>query len=348
MNFESRDFNFAPGEPTRIIAEVGVNHNGDPAEARRLVDIAIEAGADIIKFQSFISEKEISRFAEKAAYQHETSSAANQLELCKALELSPSDLRMLKDYCREKGAAFLCTAFEFDSVDLLADDLRVQSIKVPSGEITNLPLLEYIGSKRLSVLLSTGASTISETGLAIEALRRGGAENIALMHCVSNYPAPPEDVNLLAMRSLAAAFGLPVGYSDHTNGIEVPIAAAALGAAMIEKHFTRDRSAEGPDHRASLEPDELAAMVRGVALISAARGDGIKRAMPSEIDNVPLIRKSLVVNRALPAGTRLTREMLEIKRPATGIVPADIDKVVGRSLSRAMEDDEPVTWADLA
>lgn len=348
MNFESKHFAFSPGEPTRVIAEVGVNHNGDPEEARRLVDVAVAAGADIVKFQSFISEKEISRFAPKAQYQEATSDAANQLELCKALELKPDALRMLKRYCAEKGIAFLCTAFEFDSVDLLADDLRVQAIKIPSGEITNLPLLEYIGSKRIAVLLSTGASTLVEVGIALEALRRGGAEDIALMHCVSNYPAPPDQINLRAMLTLAGAFGLPVGYSDHTSGIDVSIAAAALGAAMIEKHFTRDRTAPGPDHLASLEPDELTAMVRGVALASAARGDGVKRPMPTEIENLPLIRKSIVVTGNLPAGTRLARDMLEIKRPATGISPADIGKVVGRTLSRAMEDDEPLQWQDLA
>jgi sialic acid synthase SpsE len=268
--------------------------------------------------------------------------------MCKALELKPDALRMLKAYCAERKVAFLCAAFDFDSVDLLADELKVGSMKVPSSEVTNTPLLEYIGSKEVSVLLSTGCSTLTEVGGAIEALVRGGAPDVALMHCVTNYPAPAEEANLLAMKSMADAFRLPVGYSDHTSGVEVAVAAAALGAAMIEKHFTLDRNAEGPDHRASLEPGELAAMVRGVAMASAARGDGIKRPAATELGNRTLIRKSLVVTRNLASGTRLTREMIEIKRPATGIEPSDLAKVIGRTLARTLEEDQPLTWEDLA
>ncbi len=345
MDFISRRYDFAHGEPTVVIGEIGVNHNGDPQLARRLVDVAVAAGVDIVKFQAFKSEKEISRFAAKTPYQAAAvTNAANQLELCKALELDGPTLVALKQYCGERGVAFLCTAFDFDSVDLLVNDLKVSAVKVPSSEVTNLPFLEYIGSRKLAAILSTGASTLAEVGTAVEALRRGGCPEMMLLHCVSSYPAPASELNLRAMHTMRAAFGLPVGFSDHSLGTAAAIAAAALGAAAIEKHFTLDRNMDGPDHQASVEPDDLQRLVEGVRTASAGLGDGIKRPVPCERENMPLIRKSLVAGRALKRGTRLVREMIEIKRPAGGIDPGDLGKVLGLVLNRDLDEDEPITW----
>jgi len=349
MNFESTAFDLATPDRTLVIAEVGVNHNGDPALARRMVDVARAAGADIVKFQAFRSEKEISRYAGKAQYQIDnTGDAEGQLELCKALELSGETLVSLKDYCAQLGQPFLCTAFDFDSVDLLAGTLRVSSIKIGSAEVTNLPMLEYIGSKRMAAILSTGASDLAEVGAAVEALKRGGAPEIALLHCVTSYPAPTAEANLRAMATLRQAFGLPVGFSDHTRGIACAIAAASLGACAVEKHFTVDRTMRGPDHSASIEPDELADLCAGVRTAAGALGDGVKRAAPCEIPNRALVRKSLVAARDLAPGTCLTRDMVEIKRPEGGIAPGDLGRTLGRRLRCAVEEDRPIRWEDLA
>ena len=349
MDFESGAFDFTQPDRTIVIAEVGVNHNGDPALARTLVDIARAAGADIVKFQAFNSEKEISRYAPKAQYQIDNTGAADgQLELCKALELSADTLIALKRYCAELRQPFLCTAFDFDSVDLLADTLKVSAIKIGSAEVTNIPMLEYIGAKKLAAILSTGASTLAEVGSAVEALRRGGCPELAILHCVTSYPAPVAEVNLRAMRTLRDAFGVPVGFSDHTEGIECAIAAAALGACAVEKHFTTDRNLPGPDHRASVEPLELKALVAGVRAANRALGSGIKRAAPCELPNLELIRKSLVAARDLPPGTALERGMIEIKRPLGGIEPGRLDEILGRRLRRAVGEDMPFTWDDLA
>lgn len=349
MHFESASFDFSATDRTLVIAEVGVNHNGDPALARRMVDVARAAGADIVKFQAFNSEKEISRYAGKAKYQIEnTGDEGGQLDLCKALELSAGALAQLQAYCASLGQPFLCTAFDFDSVDLLADTLKVSAIKIGSAEVTNLPMLEYIGSKKLGAILSTGASTLADVGLAIDALRRGGCPELVVLHCVTSYPAPAAEANLRAMHTLRQAFGLPVGFSDHTAGIECAIAAAALGACAIEKHFTTDRNLPGPDHLASVEPHELKALIAGVRMTNAALGNGIKVPAPCELANQPLIRKSLVATRDLAAGTRITRDMIEIKRPLAGIAPGDLPNVLGRTLARAVGDDMPITWDDLA
>lgn len=349
MHFESADFDFSTADRTLVIAEVGVNHNGDPVLARRMVDVAREAGADIVKFQAFNSEKEISRYAGKAKYQIEnTGEEGGQLELCKALELSGETLLSLRDYCASLGQPFLCTAFDFDSVDLLADTLKVSAIKIGSAEVTNLPMLEYIGAKKLAAILSTGASTLADVGLAIEALRRGGCPELVLLHCVTSYPAPGSEANLRAMHTMRQAFGLPVGFSDHTAGIECAIAAAALGACAIEKHFTTDRALPGPDHLASVEPHELRALIAGVRLANASLGNGIKIPAACEAANQPLVRKSLVATRDLAAGTRITRDMIEIKRPLAGIAPGDLPHVLGRTLARAVGEDMPIAWDDLA
>lgn len=348
MRFGVKEFSFGLDAPCRVIAEVGVNHNSDPDMARRLVDVAVAAGADIVKFQSFKSEKEISRYAETAAYQKlTTSSEGSQLDLCKALELSQETLVAMQAYCAKCGIGFLCTAFESDSVDLLADVLKVETVKIPSSEVTNLPLLEYMGSRCRAAVLSSGASTLAETGLALEALRRGGCEEILLLHCVTDYPARVAEANLRVMATLRQAFGLPVGFSDHTPGISVPIAAAALGAAAIEKHFTLDRNLPGPDHKASVEPGELAAMVRGVREAHIALGSPIKQPQPGELANQVLVRKGLVAAVALKAGTVLKRELVEIKRPAWGIAPSDLPHVLGMALVRDIPEDAPIRWDDL-
>jgi N-acetylneuraminate synthase len=349
MHFESREIDFSIADRTTVIAEVGVNHNGDPKLAMRMVDAAIDADVDIIKFQAFKSEREISKFAAKTPYQQETTSdQGNQLEMCKALELSGPALKQLKDYCGSRGAAFLCAAFDFDSVDLLVDELKVHSMKIASSEVTNLPFLEYIASRKVGIILSTGASTLSEVGDAVATLRKGGCPELILLHCVSSYPTPHDQVNLRAMATMRAAFGVPVGFSDHTTGISVPVAAAALGACAVEKHFTLDCNMEGPDHRASIEPDELAALVKGVRSANAALGSPLKRPSACELPNLELIRKSLVASHDIAKGTRITRDMVEMKRPAGGIVPADLEKVIGLRINRDIGEDEPLQWQDFA
>ena len=349
MNFETCEYDLSRADRTLVIAEVGVNHNGDLDIARRMVDAAITAGVDVVKFQAFRSEKEISKFAAKTPYQMETTSQrGNQLEMCKALELSGPALRELKDFCKTRGVSFLCAAFDFDSVDLLVDELKVHSLKIASSEVTNLPLLEYIGSRRVAAVLSSGASTLAEVGIALECLRKAGCPECALLHCVSSYPAPHSEMNLRAMQTMRTAFGIPVGLSDHTVGIAVPIAAAALGACAVEKHFTLDRNMEGPDHRASVEPDELAVLVAGVRIANEALGRPIKEPSLCEMPNLDLIRKSLVTSRALARGSRLTRDMLEIKRPAGGVLPADLSKVIGLTINKDLGEDVLLQWGDLA
>jgi len=349
MNFESGDFYFREGDETVVIAEIGVNHNGDIAIAKKMVDAAMEAGVHAVKFQAFRSEKEISKFAAKTPYQKETTTDhGSQLEMCKALELSPATLREMKEYCAARKMPFLCSAFDFESVDLLVDDLKVKTIKIASSEVTNIPFLKYIGERKMAVVFSTGASTLAEVGLAIEALRESGCPELMVFHCISSYPAPYEQANLRAMATMKQAFGLPVGFSDHTIGSAAAIAAAALGAVAIEKHFTLDRSMEGPDHLSSIEPKEMAELVQGVKIANQALGSTIKQPVPCELPNRHLIRKSLVTAANLPKGTRLTREMIEIKRPQGGIEPMDIDKIIGLTINKDIEEDAHITWEDIA
>jgi N-acetylneuraminate synthase len=349
MDFGSRCFDFENADRTVVVAEVGVNHNGDLDTALRMIDVAAGAGADVVKFQAFRADKEISRFAAKTPYQQQVGCAGdNQLDLCKALELSPAALRRVHAQCHSSGIAFLCAAFDFESADLLLSELGVRSIKIASSEVTNIPFLRYIAAAGCGVILSTGASTLTEVSRSVDALRDAGCPELILLHCVSSYPAPHSQANLRAMATMRQAFGVPVGFSDHTQGIETAVAAAALGAVMVEKHFTLDRSAPGPDHRASIEPDELAALVRGVRVANESLGSPVKRPAPCELENLPLIKKSLVAARALRKGSRLTREMIEIKRPQGGIEPADLEKVIGRSLQNDVQEDAPITWHDLA
>lgn len=345
MNFGARSYFFAEDDVPVVIGEIGVNHNGDPELARALVDAAVEAGVPVVKFQVFKTEKEIGRFAELTPYQKEAGAEAqSQFDLCKALELSHKDVGDLKVYCDRRGIGFLCSVFDFDSVDFLVEDLKVRSLKIASGEVTNIPLLEYIGAKRVAVLLSTGASRLDEVRTAVDTLKNAGCPELVLFHCVSEYPAPAAELNLRAIHTLNNEFGVPVGFSDHSQGVEAAVAAVALGATVIEKHFTLDRRMRGPDHAASADPDELRRLVEVVAETKAMLGDGKKRPMPCEEANRPLIRRSLVAATALRAGQRLTLEVIEIKRPASGIAPADLQQALGRELARDLQEDEPITW----
>ncbi|MDY7000462.1 MAG: N-acetylneuraminate synthase [Thermodesulfobacteriota bacterium] len=325
-----------------IIAEAGVNHNGSVDTAKRLIDVAREANADAVKFQTFKTGNVVTRNAHKAEYQVKaTQEDGSQFEMIKKLELSQSDFTELFQYCRQKGLLFLSTPFDLESVDFL-HGLGLEIIKIPSGEITNVPYLRKIGSLGGKVILSTGMSDLGEVEDALDVLTASGTslDDITVLHCNTEYPTPFEDVNLRAMRSMAVAFGVRTGYSDHTNGIEVPVAAAALGAVVIEKHFTLDRNLPGPDHKASLEPEELKAMVRAIRNIEKALGQGIKKPSPSEIKNIPIARRSIVAARPIKKGERLTEENLIAKRPGTGISPMRWDEIIGQTAKKDYEVDD--------
>lgn len=319
-----------PGHACLVIAEAGVNHNGRLELALALVDAAAAAGAEAVKFQTFRAEEVASPLAPKAAYQEETTGRAeSQLAMLKALELAPEAYAAIAGRCRQRGLIFLSTPFDAASADLLAA-LGMPAFKLPSGELTNLPLLAHVGRKGRPVILSTGMADLDEVAVAVDALRAAGCAELALLHCVSNYPADPAQANLRAMAALAEAFGVPVGYSDHTLGLEVPLAAVALGACVIEKHFTLDRDLPGPDHRASATPDELAALVAGARKVQAALGHGRKEPAPEEAGTRAVARRSLVAAQDIPAGAALTAAMIAIKRPGTGLPPAMLKKVLGR------------------
>lgn len=327
---------------TLIIAEAGVNHNGSLEMARQLVASAAAAGADLVKFQSFVTSKIISREAPKAEYQKGTTGAEeSQYEMVRKLELSRADHEVLIEECRRHGIGFLSTAFDIESFDMLVD-LGINQVKIPSGELTNLPLLRYVTRLGKPVILSTGMAGLGEIEAALEIIERAGTprSRITILHCTTEYPTPMQDVNLRAMVSLKQAFGVEVGYSDHTPGIEVSIAAVALGATVIEKHFTLDRSLPGPDHQASLEPNELKAMVDAIRNIEQALGDGIKRPSPSEQKNKPIARKSLVASRSIRAGELFSVDNLATKRPGTGISPMRWDEIIGRPSPRDFAVDE--------
>jgi N-acetylneuraminate synthase/N,N'-diacetyllegionaminate synthase len=333
------------GEPVLVIAEAGVNHNGDPGLALRLVDEAAAAGADAVKFQTFSAERVAAASAPKAGYQLETTDPAeSQLEMLRGLELTRDAHEPLIRRCAELGILFLSSAFDDESVALL-DELDVPAIKVGSGELTNVFLLERIAATGRPVILSTGMADLDEVGSALRTL---DGSDVVLLHCVSNYPASPDDANLRAMATLRDAFQVAVGFSDHTTGIETSLAAVALGACAIEKHFTLDAGLPGPDHRASLEPDAFRAFVDGVRIVSSTLGDGTKQPAESELENRRLVRRSLVAARALPAGTTLEPGMVRALRPGTGIAPTDREAVLGRVLVRELAEDEPLSWDDLA
>lgn len=348
MNFDSADFGFEPGQPPVSIIEVGVNHNGSTGIARRLVDKAKSAGASVVKFQAFVAEEEISRFAEKAEYQKQTTGAhEGQLEMARKLELTHDQLRELRQYCRDAGMPFLCSVFDDLSLRFLVQDLQLKALKIPSSEVTNHPFLAEISRLGLGMILSTGASSHDEVAAAMKAIRDAGKPEIVLLHCVSNYPAEADQVNLGAMRTLAEAFQVPVGFSDHTEGVEIPIIATAMGAVAIEKHFTLDKTMEGPDHRASIDPGELERMVRGMAMAYRARGNGRKEVAACEMANRALIRKSIVSRAQLRAGHVLTAADLGYKRPYVALHPFENGKVIGRRLKRDLAPDEPIALRDL-
>ncbi|MGM9872134.1 MAG: N-acetylneuraminate synthase [Muribaculaceae bacterium] len=325
-----------------IIAEAGVNHNGNFDMARQMIIEAKKAGADYVKFQTAVPELVISTFAPKAEYQKETTGAGeSQLEMCRAIHLPLSDYSRLKAICDEVGIGFMSTPFDLVSIDCL-DALKMDYWKIPSGEITNLPYLRKIASKGGRVILSTGMSTLEEVSTAVEILVAGGIarKDIILLHCTTQYPTPADAVNLRAMDALRTIGCGGVGYSDHTVGITIPIAAAARGARVIEKHFTLDRTLPGPDHRASLEPDELAAMVSAVRIVEQALGTGVKEVAEAERPNIAVARKSIVAARDIRAGEVLTEENITVKRPGNGISPMLWDKIIGTTASRDYSADE--------
>ena len=327
---------------TFIIAEAGVNHNGKLELAYKLIDAAKEAGADAVKFQTFKADKTVSRKAEKAEYQKQTTGTLqSQYEMIKRLELSLEDHKELISYCHDKNIRFLSSPFDLDSIDLL-NSLGLEIFKIPSGEIVNLPYLRKIGEYNKRVIISTGMADLGEIESALNVLISSGTkkENITVLHCNTEYPTPIEDVNLKAMLTIRNAFNVKIGYSDHTLGIEVPIAAVAMGASVIEKHFTLNKNMEGPDHRASLEPEELNAMVRAIRNIEKALGNGIKKPSPSELKNKPIARKSIVAAKNIKKGEVFTEENITVKRPGNGISPMRWNEVSGRIAKRDFSADE--------
>lgn len=325
-----------------IIAEAGVNHNGSLDLAKELVDVAAEAGADAVKFQTFKADKLVSKRAQKAEYQKQTTSVAeSQYEMIKKLELDEGAHHELIRHCKEKQIMFLSTPFDHDSIELLSN-LGIPIFKIPSGEITNLPYLRHIGRLGKEVILSTGMADLGEIEDALDVLIQAGVpkEKITVLHATTEYPCPIEEVNLRAMLTIRAAFGVKVGYSDHTQGIEVPIAAAAIGACVIEKHFTLDRAMEGPDHKASLEPKELRAMVQSIRHITQAMGDGLKKASKSEAKNMVIARKSIVAAHAIKTGEVFSADNITVKRPGNGICPMRWDEVVGQVAQRDYQSDD--------
>jgi N,N'-diacetyllegionaminate synthase len=327
---------------TLIIAEAGVNHNGDIAIAKQLIVAAKSAGADIVKFQTFKAGSLLTKTTDKAEYQKSTTGATeNQYDMIRKLELSRADHEMLIDECNRQGIRFFSTAFDTESFDLLVS-LGLDLVKIPSGELTNLPLLRHMTRLALPVMLSTGMATLGEIEAAIDEIEKQGTPRnlITVLHCTTEYPAPMLDVNLRSMVSMKMALGVEVGYSDHTQGTEVPIAAVALGACVIEKHFTLDRTLPGPDHQASLEPDELKAMVDAIRNVEIALGDGVKRPSSCELKNKAIARKSLVAIKTIRAGDTFNSENIGTKRPGTGISPMRWDEVIGRRAPRDFFVDE--------
>lgn len=329
---------------TFIIAEAGVNHNGSLELAKKLIDVASEAGADAVKFQTFQAKNLVSKNAQKAEYQKQTTDQnESQFEMIKKLELSEAMHHELIAYCQQKNIMFLSTPFDHDSIELL-NKLGLEIFKIPSGEITNLPYLRHIGSLNKQVILSTGMANLGEIEAALNVLTQAGTakEKITVLHANTEYPTPMQDVNLKAMQTIGQAFDIAVGYSDHTLGIEVDVAAVALGASVIEKHFTLDKTMEGPDHKASLEPDELKAMVSAIRNIEQALGSSIKQPSPSESKNKPIARKSLVAKTAIKQGETFNAENLCIKRPGHGISPMRWDEIIGTKAQRDYAEDEVI------
>ena len=325
---------------TLIIAEAGVNHNGNIKLAKQMVDKAVGLGVDIIKFQTFVSKNIAAKSAKKAEYQKkQTDSSESQLEMLSRLELSFENFVELEKYCDKRGIEFLSTAFDLESIDFLSS-LDMKRWKIPSGEITNLPYLMKIAKLNKPIILSTGMSTMKDIKDALTVLRDNGANDITVLHCTTEYPTPYEDVNLNAMNTIKNEFNVPIGYSDHTKGIEIPIAAVAMGATVIEKHFTLDKNMDGPDHKASLEPDELKAMVSAIRNIEIALGTGEKKPAASEKKNMLVARKSIIAKHNIKKGEVLSEESLTVKRPGNGISPMRWFEVIGKTATKGYEEDE--------
>ncbi|MFC2097947.1 N-acetylneuraminate synthase [Bacteroidota bacterium] len=325
-----------------IIAEAGVNHNGDILIAKKMIEAAHEAGADAIKFQTFKSELLVTKTSIKADYQKASdSSSETQYQMLKKLELNRSDFEQLQKLCKKKGIVFLSTPFDLESIELL-NDLGLEIIKIGSGEIINLPYLKYIGSLNKKIILSSGMSTLDEIKNAVLILNSSGTpkKNITVLHANTEYPSPYKDVNLNAMKTIAKNIGVKVGYSDHTTGIEIPIAAVAMGACVIEKHFTLDRKMNGPDHKASLEPDELKQMISSIRNIEIAMGSGIKKPSESEIKNISIVRKSIVAKKAINKGEIFTENNICTKRPGTGISPMEWERIIGSKAKKDYQEDD--------
>lgn len=329
---------------TIIIAEAGVNHNGSLALAKQMIDAAYKAGADYIKFQTFIPEKLVSRYASKADYQiKNTQNQESQLEMLQRLALTQEDFIELQSHCQKTGIRFLSTPFDLESIQFL-NGLDMDFWKLPSGEITNLPYLEAIARTQKKVVMSTGMSELPEIQDAVQVLEANGAGDITLLHCNTEYPTPFSDVNLFAMKQMSEIFKKPVGYSDHTVGIEVPIAAVALGAAVIEKHFTLNKQMAGPDHRASLEPEELALMVKAIRNIEKSLGDGTKKRTASEEKNCKAARKSIVAKCAIKTGEIFSEDNVTVKRPGNGISPMKWHDLIGQAAQQDYKEDELIRW----
>lgn len=327
---------------TFIIAEAGVNHNGSISIAKKLIDVSSDAGSDAVKFQTFKAERLVCKSAAKADYQKKTTDAdESQFDMIKKLELNEDAHKELMDYGKDKGIIFLSSPFDLESIDLL-NKLGIEIFKIPSGEITNLPYLRKIGRLKKKVILSTGMADLGEIGNAINVLTEYGMrkDDITVLHCNTEYPTPFEDVNLNAMLAIRDAFKVKVGYSDHTPGIEAPVAAVALGAAVIEKHFTLDKNMKGPDHKASLEPDELKAMVHAIRNIEKALGNGIKKPSSSEMKNIQVVRKSIVAAKDIKKGETFTDDNITVKRPGTGISPLKWDGIIGKAAIKDFAENE--------
>ncbi len=329
-----------------VIAEAGVNHNGDLARALEMIDVAAEAGADAVKFQTFAADRLVTASAPKAAYQAAATGAGGQQEMLAALELTRSDYEKLQDRCASRNITFLSTPFEEESADIL-ESLDVPAFKLPSGEINNLPFLRYVATKGRPMIVSTGMADMEEVASAVAAIEEAGNDQIVLLHCLSQYPADPKEANLRAMTTMET-FGYPVGYSDHTPGSAVTLAAVALGASVIEKHFTLDQSLPGPDHKASLIPEELATLVTGIRTVEDCLGDGRKRRQPSEEDTARVARKSLVAAVDIEIGAVIEPDMIVMRRPGVGIAPGELERVLGRRPRRRISRDSMLDWADLA
>jgi N,N'-diacetyllegionaminate synthase len=329
-------------KPTIIIAEAGVNHNGSLDMAKQLIEVAARSGADYVKFQTFKSETLTTKTAKKAEYQNETTDTnQSQFDMIKRLELDLHAHETLRHHCEVNGIIFLSTPFDHDSIDLLVS-MNIPLFKIPSGEITNLPYLRYIGSFGKPIIMSSGMSTLKEIEAALKVLENAGTDrsHITILHCNTEYPTPFSDVNLKAMRTIKNEFKVSIGYSDHTTGTEISIAAVALGAEVIEKHFTLDRGLPGPDHKASITPDELKSMIAAIRNVENSLGSGIKEPSPSEVKNISIVRKSIVASKPIPKGAVFSKDNITTKRPGTGLSPMMWDSVIGRIANRNYERDE--------